>query len=110
MTLREFVGTCNHLSLYEERCVTEESYIVVFYAKDNDDWCRILVNAFGNPIKPAGVKPTKEHEEMTSQHGGIMKNQTLFYTENAGGQCVLAMLWPWQDNKHTTLIVAVARS
>lgn len=106
MTLVEIIEKCNMLSVYEERCMTDEYYEIVFYNKDINEWTAIFTEILGKSVKPAGDKPTKEQMKMTDSFGGILVSQTLFVYEN-DDQSIVVMFWPWQDGVHTTVKMAL---
>ena len=109
MTIREIIEKCSSLSVREERCISDEYGELVFYTKDMDAWNKTFGDIFGPPIKPVGVKPTENDLYLTQDYGGIWVDQTLFKRE-CGDVIVIAMFWPWQDNIHTTLKIALLNS
>ena len=90
------------LSVYEERCITDEYGELVLYNKEINEWNKILADILGPAIKPAGAKPTKDNLHLTKDYGGIWVDQTLFKKE-FDDVTVIAMFWPWGDDIHTTL-------
>jgi hypothetical protein len=106
MTLREIVEKCSILSVCEKRCITDEYGELVLYNREIDEWNKILADIFGPAIKPAGVKPTKDDLHLTKDYGGIWVDQTLFQ-KDFDDVTVIAMFWPWKDNIHTTLKMAL---
>ena len=105
-TLKEIIERCSVLSI-EERRHQEESYCeIVFYNREIDAWHSVLSEALGPPVKPAGNKPAEDMARLTQAYGGIRTGQTLFVREFEG-VTVMAMFWPWEDGKHTTLKMAV---
>lgn len=108
MTIKEIRERCGKLSVHEEREVSDDYAELVFYNKDLNEWNKALIDTLGPAIKPAGVEPTKENLRLTENYGGIYDNQTLF-KKDFGNVSVLAMFWPWQDNTHTTLKVALLK-
>lgn len=92
------------LKIDETREVSDDYLELVFYSDDLAMWHEVLKDAFGQPHKPVGEKPTKEISKITKQFGGVFGNQT-FYMKKDGGQNIGAMLWPWQDDEHITLKV-----
>ncbi len=57
---------------------------------------------FGAPVEYFPDKlPPKSHETI-EKFGGIDPGQILYFSSE-GNSAVFAMLWPWQDEKHTTL-------
>ena len=108
MTLKEIIKKCGTLRIYEERCVTDEFYEIVFSNEDTDEWNKRFADIFGHAIKPAGIQPTKDDQYLTKDYGGIWLEQTLFRREFDDGT-VIAMFWPWQDGIHTTLKMALLK-
>ena len=108
MILREIIKKCDTLSIYEERCITDEFCELVFYNKDTDEWNNIFADILGHAIKPAGIKPTKDDQYLTKEYGGTWFDQTLFKKE-FDDVTVIAMFWPWQDGIHTTLKMALLK-
>jgi hypothetical protein len=102
MTLREIVEKCSLLEVEERRHQDETYGELVFCNKGIDDWHRIISEALGTPVKPAGNKPAKDLVRLTEEYGGIRTDQTLFMRE-FDDVTVMAMFWPWGDGKHTTL-------
>ncbi len=106
MTLKEIVEKFKELNVYEQRSVSDEYVELVFYSKEIDKWNKALVDILGPALKPAGVEPTKDDQDLTEDYGGIFGNQTLFKKE-FDGVTVLAMFWPWQNGTYTTLKAAL---
>jgi hypothetical protein len=102
MDLSKIICDCQKFNIFEERHNAEEYFEVVFFTKDYDAWIDVLSTHLGEPEKPAGVAPTKEHLGLTEIYGGIRSDQTLFCKNDDSCQ-VLAMLWPWSDTEHITL-------
>jgi hypothetical protein len=102
MKPKEFIERCDTLKIYDERYIEDDYVEIVFYSKEIEEWHKILIDIFGPPIKPAGIKSTEEHLRLTEEYGGIYTNQTL-YKKEFGEYTLIAMLWPWQDDVHTTL-------
>ena len=104
--LKEIIEKFSTLNVYEKRCVTDKYCELVFYTKDIDKWDKIFTEIFGQAIKPAGTKPTKDDLRLTQDYNGVNTNQTLFKQE-FGATMAIAMFWPWQDGIFTTLKIAV---
>ena len=102
MTLEELSERYSNLNICEKRTTTDEFRELVFYSKEIDDWTKVIASFLGAPIKPPGVKPSKQDRHLTEKFGGISDNQTLFSDEKS----LIAMFWPWQDEVHTTLKIA----
>ena len=108
MTLEEISERYKNLNICEKRAETAEYCELVFYNKETDDWNKVIASSFGPSIKSAKVKPTKQDVLLTEEFGGICDNQTLFKKE-ADGAVAIAMFWPWQDDVHTTLKIALLK-
>jgi len=106
MTLNEILIRCNSLEIHETRSENEEYYELVIYNKDLEEWSRILADILGPARKPKGVEPTDGDLHLTKASGGIRINQTLFEKEFQTAT-VIAKFWPWEDNTHTTLKMAL---
>ena len=106
--IKEIAKKISSLDIYEKRGITDDYCEFVFFTKDTALWEKALTGILGPAVKPPKAKPTKEDELLTKEHGGIYSNQTLF-KKLFGGLTVIAMFWPWQDDIHTTLKVAVIK-
>lgn len=106
MQLKEIINCCRHLKVAEKRCLTDEFIELVFLNEDITEWHRILTAFLGKPRKPEGQEPDADDLRITAKTGGIRVDQTLFEKEfdDTG---IIAKFWPWQDNKHTTLRMAL---
>ncbi len=106
MPLVKIVNQFSHLTVTEKRCVTDEFVDLVFLNNDLSSWFQILSAALGEPSKPQGQEPSAKDLALTSRTGGIRIEQTLFEKEFDEGT-VIAKFWPWQDDCHTTLRMAL---
>ena len=102
MTLKKIIEKCSILSVHDKRIISDEYNELVFYNKEIDKWNKIFADVLGPAIKPAGVEPTEDDLQLTKDYGGIYNNQTLFRKE-FDDVTVIVMLWPWEDDIHTTL-------
>lgn len=102
MILKEIIEKCSTLSIAEVRSASEDSYELVFFSQETEQWSKLLSDVLGPAVKPKGVKPTQEQDDLTKDYGGIFADQTLF-KKDFDNATVLGMFWPWQDNIHTTL-------
>ena len=106
MPLKKIIESFGQLEVTENRCVSDEFIELVFLNKDLSAWHRILSDTLGFPVKPQGQTPSAKDLELTSKTGGIRIEQTLFEREFDEGT-VIGKFWPWKDNKHTTLRMAL---
>ncbi len=106
--LKDIINKCNALKIYEKREETDAYFEIVFYTKDLNIWEETLSSFFGAPVKPTGLKPTRDDAGITKNYGGLQANQTLYKNESKTGT-VIAMLWPWQDKTHITLKIVSTR-
>ena len=106
MKLKEITDCCRHLKVKEKRCLTDEFVEMVFFNEDADEWNRIFIAFLGAPIKPQGQQPTPRDLELTSGTGSIRIEQTLFEKEFEH-ESIVAKFWPWKDQAHTTLRMAL---
>ncbi|MDD4202449.1 MAG: hypothetical protein PHQ52_03190 [Candidatus Omnitrophica bacterium] len=89
--------------VYTEVRIADADFIeAVILVVEYDHWKKQLKSFLGGPLKDSGIKPSQEHNAITTPYGGINENQTLFAGEREG-RSIIAMLWPWQDGKHITL-------
>lgn len=107
-TLKEIIERCGPLEVEERRHQDETYCELVFYNREIDAWHTVFSETLGAPVKPAGRKPTKELVRLTQAYGGIRTGQTLFVREFED-VIVMAMFWPWEDDKHTTLKMALLK-
>ncbi len=106
MTLNEILVRCQKLQIHEERSKNDEYYELVIYNNEIDEWQKILHDMLGEPRKPKGVAPSKSDLKLTKASGGIRINQTL-YEREFGDVIIVAKFWPWEDDVHTTLKMAL---
>ncbi len=106
MELKNIVDNCSHLKVVDKRCISDEFVDLVFVNEQMDEWQNILSSFLGDPRKPQGQAPNDGDLQLTSHTGGIRIEQTLFEKkfENA---TIIAKFWPWKDDKHTTLRMAL---
>jgi hypothetical protein len=106
MKIQEITESFGHLKIGEKRCIEDEYAEMVVFQEELDDWYQIFEGFLGLPEKPAGKRPSKNHEKVTDAFGGIQKGQTLFQ-RSFDNISVIAMFWPWQDQEHVTLKMAI---
>lgn len=106
MTLKEIIDCCSELKVREKRCMTDEFIELVFINEQLSEWQRVLSAFLGEPIKPVGQTPSKKDLDLTAGTGGIRAEQTLYEKEYEEG-VIIAKFWPWKDNTHTTLRMAL---
>ncbi len=83
----------------------EDDFIEIVVGNDEvDAWIELLEGFMGPPLKPAGVRPTREINDLANRFGGVAGNQTLFHKTTGEGM-IIGLLWPWQDADFTTLKV-----
>ncbi len=108
MTIQEIAARYKDLEVSERRSEKEDYAELVFLNKDAARWDLVLTELFGAPVKPKGKKPSREESALTDSYGGVQANQVLFKKDCDNGTA-LAMLWPWQDNAHTTLKIILLK-
>lgn len=106
MQLREIIDCCSELNVAEKRCITEDFVELVFQNEQIGEWQRILTAFLGEPQKPQGQEPSSKDLEITKNTGGIRLEQTLFEKEFENGS-IIAKFWPWKDQMHITLRMAL---
>ncbi len=100
--LRALYEQRGDLEVYDTRDIRPGYCEFVVYAKDMETWESRFAAACGKPAKPAGVKSTPQQRNLSDGYGGIDKNQTLYYKQEAG-RVYLVMLWPWRDGEYVTV-------
>lgn len=106
MELREIIDCCSELRIREKRCISEDFVELVFHNEEIEEWHRVLVAFLGEPTKPKGQEPSLKDLETTANTGGIRLEQTLFEKEFDNGS-IIAKFWPWKDQMHITLRMAL---
>ncbi|MDX9786828.1 MAG: hypothetical protein RBT11_08630 [Desulfobacterales bacterium] len=106
MKLKDIFQQLAHLKIVETRVMDDEYVELVFLNMDLGAWYKTLAANLGEPRKQAGSEPTREDQTLTRQTGGIWVNQTLF-EKSFGDVTVIAKFWPWGDEVHTTLKMAL---
>ena len=99
------MAACEGIKIEERREVTEDYAELVVYTSDLEEWTAKIGSVTGPPAKPAGEKPTSQHNTITDSFGGIHKEQTLFHKQD-GESTTVVMFWPWGDGEHTTVKMA----
>ena len=107
MDIDEIIQKGNELGIDQTRAVENKYAEIVILSRLLEDWSRLLESFFGPPVKPSGMTPATLHHTITMAYGGIEKNQVL-YAKNFDNKTMIAMIWPWQDQKHITLKMADA--
>jgi hypothetical protein len=100
--LKQIAEECNKLEVYQQRCITDKCVDIAFDNAAVKKLMGILTSHFGPATKPAGTNPTEDDLRITESYGSIHSEQTLFKKE-LDDFIIIAMLWPWQDDAHTTL-------
>jgi len=106
MQLREIIDCCSGLKVREKRCISDDFIELVFHNEEIEHWHRILVAFLGEPLKPEGQEPSAKDLALTANTGGIRLEQTLFEKEYENG-AIIAKFWPWKDQMHITLRMAL---
>jgi len=83
------------------RIESDNYFEAVICNKDIPEFAAKLNGYFGSPIE-SSKKLSSKSQETIAKFGGIDPGQTLYFWSE-GDNAVFAMLWPWQDEKHTTL-------
>jgi hypothetical protein len=107
MTIKEIVETCGIWKSHEVRALRDD-YCELVLSDGEDGWIGTLIDILGSPVKTPGREPSEEHLRLAENFGGIRINQTL-WRKRSDDSTIIAMLWPWQDQTHTTVKLAVLR-
>ena len=104
MTLEAIINQVQSLPIKEIRKATAD-YCEIVLANEQVDACQgILEAALGPPVKQAGEVVTEDLLALTEDFGEIVDHQIL-YVEKGTENAIVAMLWPWRDDVHTTLVM-----
>jgi hypothetical protein len=101
-TLDEVMRKAKKISHEQTRRESEDYLEMVMYQNTWPDIERLFRDYFGAAVKPAGEEVEEESEYISNPHGGLSKEQTLFYSER-DSMVQLAMIWPWSDGKRMTV-------
>lgn len=105
MSLDEIVNQFGDLKIFEKRKVSESYIEIVVFNEEINEWTAVLIGVLGAAAKTQGTAPSDDNLAATKEYGGIHKNQTL-YRRNFDTDVMIAMLWPWGDEVHTTIKIA----
>jgi len=104
MELEPIIARVKSLPVKEIRKATRD-YCEIVLANAEVAACRkILEAALGPAFKEAGAPVTSDVLELTADFGEIVDHQVLFM-KKSGNSTILAMLWAWRDDVHTTLVM-----
>lgn len=104
MVGRKILEKRGDLKIFESRRNEDDFLEIVIENEEVDDWFGLLEEFIGPPLKPAGVRPTVEINDLANRFGGVAGNQTLFHKVD-GDSMIIGLLWPWQDADFNTLKV-----
>jgi hypothetical protein len=105
VSLTSLLGDLSPFTVEEKRRFGEDYVEIVGRQDQWGQWEAKLSSLLGAALKPAGQKPTSEHDRVAGPWGGIQKNQTLFH-QKSGPDQVVALVWPWGDGERFTLKMA----
>ncbi|MBF0494907.1 MAG: hypothetical protein HQL28_07270 [Candidatus Omnitrophica bacterium] len=105
ISLKDIVSKFTGAGIGEKRAMEDNYSEFVLLSLEKEKWEPVMESVFGPAAKPRGSRLTKEDAELTKEFGGLWPDQTL-YKKEEDGQTVIAMLWPWQDQKHVTVKLA----
>ncbi|MCD4814239.1 hypothetical protein K8S19_11175 [bacterium] len=100
--LKDIYAKLKSLKKQEERKIEADCLDLVFYTRDTAQWLETLESLLGAPLKAPGQSAPKEAKQIAKNYGGIQKEQCLFKQDHDQSM-IVAMLWPWQNGKCTTL-------
>ena len=104
MELEPIIRRVRSLPVKEIRIETRD-YCEIVLANEEVAACqKILEDTLGPALKRAGEPVTADILELTADFGEIVDHQVL-YMKAGGSRTILAMLWSWRDDVHTTLVM-----
>ena len=101
-SMEELMRTAKRIGAEETRRESEDYLELVMNREKLDTLEQALQHYFGEPFKPAGVRPSDVCEKVSGSYGGITTDQTLYFTERENVPNA-AMIWPWADGKRLTV-------
>ena len=75
---------------------------LVIFSEDLPQWASAIAHHLGEPVKTPEDPVTPSLTALTEPFGELFDHQTLYLKETPGLR-ILAMIWPWRDNLHTTV-------
>jgi hypothetical protein len=109
MTFSELLVEIQKLKREEHRLQTEDNLEVVIAKDCLEPVVKVLTEYFGPPLKPQGDAPSREAKERAAPHGGIRKEQTMFFRQGEGvSEC--ALFWPWGSGTRVTVKIIQSKS
>lgn len=109
MIFKEFLAKIQAIKIEESRAQTEEYFEGVISKDGLDAWHKTLTAYFGPPLKPEGRSPSGEATRHAKSHGGIRKDQTMYFRQD-GDHSECALLWPWGGGARITIKVIQSKS
>ena len=106
--IKDIIEKCKEFEVYQQRMVSDNYTEIVMYTREIFKWSVFFNEMLGDPLSPAGIKPTAEDMALTKDYGGIFDDQTLYKKDFPEGT-VIAMFWPWQDGKRITVKIIVLK-
>jgi len=105
MNVSDVLHRCSHLKIEEKNDISKDYVERVFLKEDLGKWEKVLTDLLGPAVKRAGEKTTQSFSQLTTDYGGLLDDQILYYKEFKDTS-LLAMFWPWKDNNQVTLKIA----
>ena len=104
MSYEEMIAGLKNLPREEKRADLPDYLELVFSRDGLLAASAVLEDYFGEPFKKTGEKPSDAAILYTANCCGIQAQQTL-YVDEAEGNLVLAMIWPWGNGLAATVKV-----
>ena len=102
MDFEKIKGELKQVNIEELRLDHDNYFEAVIIKEELDKLKGLLESFFGMPAFPSKNGLTQEMRQATSDAGGIMAGQTLYYSDR-DADVIFAMLWPWKDGRHITV-------
>jgi hypothetical protein len=106
MDLKQVITELTKLEIQEKRSIGDDYGELVLL--NTPALHKLLSDIFGPAVKKSNEKPDKETTILAKEFGGIWDNQTLF-KKNSQNCILIAMLWPWGDQQHITIKIAIVK-
>lgn len=105
MSLVRIVKQFVDLKISEQRELSDHYVEIVVLNEEISKWNAILAGVLASAVKPQDTDPSRDDLKIADAYGGIHSNQTL-YRKDFDTNVIIAMLWPWGDQVHTTIKIA----
>ena len=108
VTFEQLLAKIKTVSCEEVRAMGDEYCEVVVSKANMQGMTNVLLEYFGQPLKPEGKETGKEAGAIAKPYGGVYESQTLYFRKNESDS-VVALLWPWSGGNPVTIKVILRK-